>query len=563
MYMLASLLGQLYHNVVPFVILLGILIFVHELGHFAIARLCGVRVEVFSLGFGKKILQYKKGDTTYCISLIPLGGYVKMFGEQPFRTNEDNQTVELTAEEKKVSFTHKNVWQRIAIVLAGPMMNFFFAVFVFGFIAQIGEESRAPIVASITKDSSAAKMGLSSGDRIVEMGGVAIQSYEDFQKGLNAHQNASVSTVIETISKERKTISLNVSAIKNPNIFSMDNMIGSIEGIEPLARGTTVGIIPNSQAEKLGFKIGDEVVAIADKKISRWDELENFFTEAKTIPNGQATFEVKRGAVEEKNASTIKIEVPLANLKSLTDFGFEFSDLYLDQVVKGSPADMAGLQKFDRIVSIGSQKIEKWDQVLNTIKSFDGKEALDISVMREGTPVMKKITPQVTVQMTALGQEDKRYTIGIMPMVQFAQPEMTVVKSASIFSSIEKGFSRTIDISAMTVFSFVKLFQGEVSHKNIGGMISIGKAAKDSFELGLQSFLMTMGILSVSLFILNLLPIPVLDGGHLVFYGIEAIKGSPLSVKKMEVAQQIGFVLLMGLMVLALFNDFTKFFFKT
>jgi regulator of sigma E protease len=356
---------------------------------------------------------------------------------------------------------------------------------------------------------------------------------------------------------------LNVSAIKNPNIFSMDNMIGSIEGIEPLARGTTVGIIPNSQAEKLGFKIGDEVVAIADKKISRWDELENFFTEAKTIPNGQATFEVKRGAVEEKNASTIKIEVPLANLKSLTDFGFEFSDLYLDQVVKGSPADMAGLQKFDRIVSIGSQKIEKWDQVLNTIKSFDGKEALDISVMREGTPVMKKITPQVTVQMTALGQEDKRYTIGIMPMVQFAQPEMTVVKSASIFSSIEKGFSRTIDISAMTVFSFVKLFQGEVSHKNIGGMISIGKAAKDSFELGLQSFLMTMGILSVSLFILNLLPIPVLDGGHLVFYGIEAIKGSPLSVKKMEVAQQIGFVLLMGLMVLALFNDFTKFFFKT
>ena len=162
MYMLASLLGQLYHNVVPFVILLGILIFVHELGHFAIARLCGVRVEVFSLGFGKKILQYKKGDTTYCISLIPLGGYVKMFGEQPFRTNEDNQTVELTAEENKVSFTHKNVWQRIAIVLAGPMMNFFFAVFVFGFIAQIGEESRAPVVASITKDSPAAQMGLSS-----------------------------------------------------------------------------------------------------------------------------------------------------------------------------------------------------------------------------------------------------------------------------------------------------------------------------------------------------------------------------------------------------------------
>jgi len=559
-----NILGQIYANVVPFVILLGILIFVHELGHFVVARLCGVRVEVFSLGFGKKILQYKMGETIYCISLIPLGGYVKMFGEQPMRTTEDNQTVALTPEEQKVSFTHKNVWQRIAIVLAGPLMNFFFAIFVFGFIAQIGEESRAPVVADVIVGSPAAQMGLSAGDRIIEIGGVAIPSYEDFQKNLNAHKNSTVSAIIETQAKEKKTISLNVVAIPNPNIFSIENTIGSIEGIESLARGTQVGVIANSAAEKLGFKIGDEITAIDDKKITRWDELENFV--AKASPTGKASLEIHRSTGDEKAPVVQKIEVPLADLKSmnsLTNFGFESSDLYLEQVVKGSPAEMAGLQRLDRIVSIGNQKIEKWEQVLNTIKSFNGKEALDITVMREGTPVLKKITPLVTVQMTALGQEDKRYTIGIMPMMQFAQPEMTIVKSTSIFASVEKGFTRTIDISLMTVFSFVKLFQGEVSHKNIGGMISIGKAAKDSFELGLQSFLMTMGILSVSLFILNLLPIPVLDGGHLVFYVIEAIKGTPLSVKKMEVAQQIGFVLLMGLMVLALFNDFTKFFFKT
>ena len=115
----------------------------------------------------------------------------------------------------------------------------------------------------------------------------------------------------------------------------------------------------------------------------------------------------------------------------------------------------------------------------------------------------------------------------------------------------------------MTVMSFIRLFQGEVSHKNIGGLISIGKAAKDSYAMGAQTFLMTMGILSISLFILNLLPVPVLDGGHLVFYVIEIVKGSPLSVKKMELAHQIGFALLMGLMVLALFNDFTKFLFKS
>ena len=564
---LASILGQLYSNIVPFVVLLGILIFVHELGHFLVARFCGVRVEVFSLGFGKKLLSFKHGDTTYCLSLIPLGGYVKMFGEQPLKTNDEDQLVPLSPEEQKVSFTHKTVWQRIAIVLAGPLMNFFFAIFIFSFIAQMGEEARSPVIADVQKNSAAATMGLAPGDRILEIGGVVIQSYEDFQKNLNLHKNSTVQALVESNTKDKKTLSLAVAAIKNPNIFSGESMIGSIEGIEALARGTQLGVRAESPAEKMGLRIGDEIVSINGTKVNRWDELEKFFANSKATVSGVAAVEVSRGgATDEAPRTTEKIDINLAELKkspTLFDFGIESSDLYLEQVVKGSPAELAGLQKHDRIVSISGTKIEKWEQVLNTIKSFDGKDALDINVIRQGAPLAKKITPLVTSQMTALGQEDKRYTIGIMPMVQFAQPEMMIVRTKSIFASIEKGYSRTIDISIMTVFSFVKLFQGEVSHKNIGGMISIGKAAKDSFELGLQSFLMTMGILSVSLFILNLLPIPVLDGGHLVFYVIEAVKGSPLSVKKMEVAQQIGFVLLMSLMVLALFNDFTKFFFKT
>ncbi len=563
---LSSILGQIYANVVPFVVLLGILIFVHELGHFLVARMCGVRVEVFSLGFGKKLLSYKKGDTVYCLSLIPLGGYVKMFGEQAMKTSDDDQPIVLTDAEKKVSFTHKTVWQRIAIVLAGPLMNFFFAAFVFSFIAQIGEETRAAVIAGVEEKSAAETMGLAAGDRVIEVNGQAIQSYEEFQKSLNSNKNRTTSAVVENLKKEKKNLTLSISSIKNPNIFSAENMIGSIAGIQPLARGTVIGVVANSPAAKAGFRIGDEIVSINSTKTTRWEDVEKFFSSKDPSVSAGADVVVSRGNIEEKSHETVSINLNSAvfqELKTTGGFGIESSDLYLDQVVKGSPAEQADLQKFDRIVSINSITLSKWEEVLNTIKSFNGKEPLDITVVRQGVVLAKKITPLVTSQMTALGQEDKRYTIGIVPMIQFAQPEMTVVKAKSLFSSVEKGFSRTIDISVMTVFSFVKLFQGEVSHKNIGGMISIGKAAKDSFELGLQSFLMTMGILSVSLFILNLLPIPVLDGGHLVFYSIEAIKGSPLSVKKMEVAQQIGFVLLMGLMVLALFNDFTKFFFKT
>ena len=561
MYYIPVILNQIYSNVVPFVVLLSILVFVHELGHFVVARLCKVKVEVFSLGFGKKLISYKKGDTVYCVSLIPLGGYVKMFGEQGAEGIQES--------EKPVSFTHKTVWQRIAIVLAGPMMNFLFAIFVFGLISQLGEETRSAVIAEVEVGSEAAKMNLQAGDRILEVAGVPIESYEDFQKSLNKNKEQSVPAVVEAIDHSKKNITLKISSVKNPNIFSSESTIGSIEGISALAKSSQIAVIKGSVAEQVGFKTGDEVTLINGEKIQRWSQLESWMGQQFGSAAASAKYQVtvERGILEEqKTRPSVVIEMSaeqLKGIKSLQDLGFEKPDLYLEQVVQGSPAEQADLKKFDRIVSINHVVLEKWEQVLNTIKSFDGKEPLDLTIIRDGVTLSKKITPQVTSQMTALGQEDKRYTIGILPMVTFAQPEMIKLKSPSVFASFAKGFTRTIDISTMTVLSFVKLFQGEVSHKNIGGMLSIGKAAKDSFEMGLQSFLMTMGILSVSLFILNLLPIPVLDGGHLVFYVIEVIKGSPLSVKKMEMAQQIGFVLLMGLMVLALFNDFTKFFFKT
>ena len=154
--------GYLYTHVLPFVILLGLLVFVHELGHFLVARMCGVRVEVFSLGFGKKLISWKYGDTTYCVSLIPLGGFVKMFGEQ------GSEHI-LTDEDKKVAYSHKTPWQRIAIVLAGPLMNFFFAVAVFSAIAQVGELTRAATVAAVKPGSEAARAGFKAGDKILKI----------------------------------------------------------------------------------------------------------------------------------------------------------------------------------------------------------------------------------------------------------------------------------------------------------------------------------------------------------------------------------------------------------
>lgn len=538
---ISDVLSSAYSNIVPFILLLGILVFVHEFGHFIVARMCGVKVEVFSLGFGKKILQYKRGDTNYCISLIPFGGYVKMYGEQGGDVVPEDQ--------RHVSFTHKSVWKRIAIVLAGPLMNLLFAVIVFGGISYFGEETRAPKIADVQAGSAAEQAGLKAHDQIISVGGQTVRSYEEFQNALTANQNGETSVVVKQDKEAERTLNIKVTSIKNPNIFSTESMIGEVPGILPYAKGSLVAVKMDSLAHRLGFRTGDEIVKIDGMKVSNWTNL-TYLIDGKD-------HEVKLASGKDLQVAAQK------DIASIDALGFEEPELYLDQVVPDSPASKADIQAKDKILAIDGEPMKNWDAVLNKIKSYDGKEALSITLLREGVEVTKKVTPLVTSQMTAVGKEDRRFTIGIVPMVNYTNPETVKVAEPSIFAALNKGMKRSYDISAMTVISFVRMFQGEVSHKNIGGMISIGKAAKDSYAMGAQAFLMTMGILSISLFILNLLPVPVLDGGHLVFYIIEVVKGSPLSIKKVEIAHQVGFALLMGLMVLALFNDFTKFLFKS
>lgn len=550
-----NILSSAFYNIVPFVVLLGILVFVHELGHFLVARFCGVRVEVFSLGFGKKILKYQYGDTLYCLSLIPLGGYVKMFGEQ-------GGTTEISESDRAVSFTHKTVWQRIAIVLAGPLMNFFFAVLVFGFISFRGEEARSARIAEIQPGSVAETSGLKTQDKILQVAGRDIVTYDDFQKNLDQFQNSNVELTVQQDNEAARKINVAVGSIKNPNLFTLSSTIASVDGILPYTKGTLVAVKFDSLAYRMGLRTGDEILKINGKKIISWSALDQL------ISNKPVQIEIERNAIiadkttaqKEKISLNSQIETAL-NIKNLIDYGIEHPDVYLDQVVAGSPAEAAGLLKYDKIVNIDGQKISGWDDVLQKIKTYSGSDAISMTVLREGTEVTKKLTPKMTSQMTLQGKEDRRYTVGIMSMVNIAMPELITVAEKNPFMAIAKGTERSWDISVMTVMSFVRLFQGEVSSKNIGGMISIGKAAKDSYQMGIQSFLMTMGILSISLFILNLLPVPVLDGGHLVFYIVEIIKGSPLSLRKIEIAHQFGFALLMGLMALALFNDFSKFLF--
>ncbi|MFV8257072.1 RIP metalloprotease RseP [Bdellovibrio bacteriovorus] len=542
--------------IVPFVILLGILIFVHELGHFLVARWCGVRVEVFSLGFGKKLLTYKKGDTTYALSLIPLGGYVKMFGEQ----NGEG----ISEEDKKVSFTHKNVWQRIAIVLAGPLMNFFFAILVFFTVALIGEDAKIPVLGDVAKDSPAYTAGFRSGDQIVSINQKPITTWEDVQRTLSLKESHDLHIDVDVKREgtgESLTVSTTAKPEPNPNVLSSYEYMANVEGISPYSAGTTIGVLENSPLHALGLRTGDTITSINGVKVAYWRSLED--TLAKFSAKEPLTLEVM--GIREGDKADKAITVTMAPIESIKAFslgslGLESSELYLSRVIEGSPAQAAGLRAGDRLVKINKITLSKWEDVLNNIKSFDGKNPVALSVLREGKTIDLEITPKMTKQMTASGAEEKRYTIGISPIPNIAMPELMTLRSSNPVDALIRGTEKTWEVSVMTVMSFVRLFQAKISPKNIGGVISIGQAASETFKIGITQFLQMMAIISVNLFILNLLPVPVLDGGHLVFYVIELVKGAPLSMKKMEIAQQVGLAILMSLMIFALFNDFTRLF---
>jgi regulator of sigma E protease len=545
-------------NFAPFFILLGLLIFVHELGHFLVAKFFGVRVETFSLGFGKKILSFKRGDTTYCLSLIPLGGYVKMYGDDP--------SAEVPESEKAYAFLHKPVMQRIWIVLAGPLMNLFFAIVLFTAIGGLGTEMTGPFLGDVPDGSKAFEAGFRSGDKVVQVGGEATPTWEQLQQKVEEAGGRAIEVVVER-QGESSPLKFDVSVPmgENENIFSKDRQVGVIPGFTQESRSTLLGVkSPASPAAAAGIQTLDLLVAVGEQKINYWRELQPALSKAISPGTKEVSIQVRdiQKPDTPENLRTVKVAVP-DGWDEKTDFadllGLESAELYIYQIKKDSPADKAGLQPKDKVVKIGNDDIFVWNDVLTRVKGFDvATEGLDFTVMRNGEAKTFKIRPEMTELMTMKGQEEKRFTIGIVSGFLPAGADSVFYRITNPLQMLKHGVKETMKWSEFVVMSLVRLIQGDVSAKNIGGIITIGRVASHSFAAGLSTFLHTMAIISINLFLLNLLPVPVLDGGHLVFYTYEGLRGTPMSMRKMELAQQVGLMLLMILMVFAFYNDITN-----
>ncbi len=533
--------NYIFLNIIPFSILICLVTFVHEWGHFIVARKCGVKVEVFSIGFGKKLWVWRWGDTHYCLSLLPLGGYVKMFGVQPQEDVPENQ--------KKYAFKHKTVLQRMAIILAGPLINLIFAVLLFAFIALWGEPYAQPVVGDVKVHSHPYKLGFRSGDEIISIDGKAISHWGEFESSLEdkAHKK-----IIIEVKRKEKILSLFVPIdSKKAHITRPEKDIGSIKDLSPFSLDSVVAV-KNKPFDKTGFLNFDKILSINEVNVKYFRELNSLLKTLKP----PLTFKVRNQEKSSQERTVISHKS-----QTLESLGLESTELYIWNTKDKAPAQKAGIIKGDRLVKINGKRLKSWQQVSELISNYKKDDsALQIEILRKGEHKTLSMKPEILAYTNQRGVDTEKPMIGIAPALFMAGPGLKTIASKNLFTALKRGVLKSYNFSVSFFIGLWRIIEAQISTDKIGSVITIGKLAKDHFKMGFIHFINITGILSVYLFIINLLPIPLLDGGHFLFCFIELIKGSPLNYKKIEWAHITGFVVLVSLMLFALFNDIRNFF---
>lgn len=533
------------------VLLLGILIFIHELGHFLVARRFNIKVEVFSLGFGPKILKWKGKETEYCLAIIPFGGYVKMLGEDP--------TVELPPEERLRSFSHVAPYKRFLIVAAGPISNLILAFFIFAAIPLIGEPKISSYIAEVTPSSPAWTAGFRPDDRIAEINNTAVNTFEDVTNIIRESNGKKLTALIKRGNQTEKIEF-------TPTLKTLDNEFGEkesayvMEGFLTAAPLPVIGISnPQSLAASIGFKTGDQILSANSVPIKSWPILREYL---RNVAQSDLEFKVQ----SKKETYDIDLNLPPKFFKLQPDAKLEYiglhpSELFINEIIPDTPAFKAGLKAGDRIISVNGNQIHNWDEFRLQIQEWDQKNPLAIRAERNGSIESFTIVPRLEEhRVPVAGKLPKdQFRIGAVSEVKFAPQDVYTFYSYNPITLVKYGLEKSWYWFYMTFESLVKLITGKVPIQQLGGPIFIGSLAGSSFNQGLYYFLRIMAIISVNLGFLNLLPIPVLDGGHLTFFGYEMIRRKPPSQKLQIAAQQVGIVLLLALMVLVLFNDIHRY----
>jgi regulator of sigma E protease len=450
----------LLQTLIAFVIALGVLVVVHELGHYWVARWCGVKVLRFSVGMGKIVWSRRFGpdQTEWAISALPLGGYVKMLDAR------EQDLSQVSPEDLNREFTRQSVWKRIAIVAAGPLANFILAIIVFAGLYSYGVPEPAPRLRAVAQDTAAHYAGLRGGEKVTAVNGEQVQIWSDLRWKL-----------------------LQLAIEKAPARLDIERPDPGVEGGK-LLDVVTVRLDGLSTADLEGDFVG-------------------------------------------------KLGLDLARPKPV-----------LGKILSDGPAMQAGLREGDQIVEVNGAPVTDGLAFVELVRSSPGKP-LNISGVRDRQEFTATVTPEAYTK--------NELTIGRIKAEVPLAPEMVIASEAPL-AALGKGIQRTWDTSVLTVKMLGKMIIGEVSWKNITGPITIADYAGQTARIGVISYLTFIAFISISLGVMNLLPIPVLDGGLLLYYSLEVLTGRPVSERFGEIAQRAGVGILMTLMAVAVFNDIVR-----
>lgn len=449
---------SLIQNILAVIVVLGVLVTFHEFGHFWVARRCGVKVLRFSVGFGKPFWsRIDRHGTEFAVAAIPLGGYVKML---------DEREAPVPADQLDQAFNRKSVWQRIAIVAAGPLANFLLAIVAYWLVFVVGTTTVAPWVGNVTPDSPAFEAGLSRGDEITAIQGDAVRSWED--------------------------ISL--------KLVSMIGFSGELS-VETRAEGR--------QAPR------EHALAVND-------------------------FLVRQDPPQ-----------PLESL-GITPWQPDFPAV-LGQIVAGGSAEQAGLAAGDEMLAIDGEAVDDWMHFVNLVRANPGT-TLTLDYLRDGERRQTALTPGRNALET--GVEIGYIGAGVEP-VSWPEEMQREIRYGPI-EAVGQAVARTGDMTLLTLDAIRKMLVGLISPSNLSGPITIAQISGDSARAGFEAFVGFLAYLSISLAVLNLLPIPVLDGGHLLYYFVEVVRGRPVSEHAQAIGLRIGLAMVGTLMLMALYFDLMR-----
>lgn len=547
-------------SVVGVVVLLGGLIFFHEAGHYLMAKFFGIRVEVFSLGFGKKIFRRQWGETEYCLSLIPLGGYVKLMGDDPYKS--------VPPEDVERAFSTQKLYKRFLVVAAGPLANLLLAYVLFMAVFYAGQPRESTRIGRVVYKSPAYEAGLRPGDRVLAVGPTFVTTWTEMEDTLRTQQNKNLTLTVERGDK-RVELPFTVGAVRLRNPYGEEELVGGIKGIAPNPLQPMVGISSSTTpAFQAGLRTGDLVTKVGDKSVATYDAFNQALRDAwKSGASVALTYQRGLGTDAKVSDHTGQLQFPSSSVPENESplgigvaLGFYPSELVVYKVNPDSPAEKAGLKTGDRVVSVNGNPVYNFETIVDAVQdSGQKKQEAQVVLERDGQAINLSVAPIETSQTDPItGQEQKRFLLGFMPQSSLAESEIVRLQVREPVRLVQRAVGEVNLLAKRMLISIVKLVTGSISVKNLGGPVLIASVAGKSLDAGIVPFLQMMALISINLFLLNLFPVPVLDGGHLLFFIIEAIKGKPVSIRTMEIANQLGMVFILMLVGLTLFNDISR-----